>query len=78
MSILTPWKITGNSEGLGALNSQNLKIKEWSLTGISGLGEMQTEINFHGRDMDIFWKNTFTIKLGSLLKIIQIHGFHSC
>ena len=39
ISIPTPWKVNGNSEGMGALKSQKFKRNVWGLTGISrGVG----------------------------------------
>ena len=39
ISIPTPWKVDGNSEGVGGLKSQNFKRKVWGLTGNSrGVG----------------------------------------
>ena len=39
ISIPTPWKVNGNSEGVGGLNSQNFKQKVWGLSGNSrGVG----------------------------------------
>ena len=39
ISILTPWKVNGNSEGVGGLKSQTFKRKVWGLSGNSrGVG----------------------------------------
>ena len=39
MSIPTPWRVNGNSEGVGGLESQDVKRNVWGLTGISrGVG----------------------------------------
>ena len=39
ISIPTPWKVNGNSEGVGGLKSQNFKRKVWGLSGNSrGVG----------------------------------------
>ena len=39
ISIPTPWKVNGNSKGVGGLKSQNSKRPVWGLTGISrGVG----------------------------------------
>ena len=39
ISIPVPWKVNGNSEGVGGLKSQNFKRNVWGLTGISrGVG----------------------------------------
>ena len=34
ISIPAPWKINGNSEGVGGLESENFKSNVWGLTGI--------------------------------------------
>ena len=42
ISILTPWKVNGNSEGVGGLESQNFKRNVLNLTGISsGVGGLK-------------------------------------
>ena len=33
ISIPTPWKVSGNSKGVGGLKCQNFKRKVWGLTG---------------------------------------------
>jgi len=33
-SIPAPWKVNGNSEGVGDLKSQKISRKVWGLTGI--------------------------------------------
>ena len=39
ISIPTPWKVNGNSEGVGGLKSQNFKRNVLGVTGISrGVG----------------------------------------
>ena len=39
ISIPTPWKVNGNSKGVGGLKSQNFKRPVWGLTGNSrGVG----------------------------------------
>ena len=44
ISIPTPWKVNGNSEGVGGLKSQNFKRKVWGSTGNSrGVGGIQTK-----------------------------------
>ena len=58
ISIPTPWKVNGNSEGVGGLESQNFKRDVWGLTGISrGVVGFKPK-TFRGRGMDIFWNNT--------------------
>ena len=62
ISIPTPWKVNGNSEGVGGLKSQNFKRPVQGLTGISrgveggggGEGGGFKPKTFCGRGMDIF------------------------
>ena len=43
MSMPTPWKVNGNSVGVGALEGQNFKRKVWGLSetsrGVGGLNQ---------------------------------------
>ena len=44
ISIPTPWKVNGNSEGVGGLEKQTFKSNALGLTGISrGVRGIQTE-----------------------------------
>ena len=44
ISIPTPWKVNGNSEGVGGLKSKNFERKVWGLTGNSrGVGGIHTK-----------------------------------
>ena len=59
ISIPTPWKVNGNSEGVGGgLESQNFKSNVYQKT-------------LRIRGMDIFWNNTFQ-KLASLFAFESI------
>ena len=61
ISIPTPQKVSGNSEGVGGLKSQNFLRKVWGLTGISkGVGGFKPK-TFRVRHMDIFWDNPIDI-----------------
>ena len=58
ISISTPWKVNGNSEGVRSLKSQNVKRKVGDLTGNSGgVGDLNQK-TLRGRGIDIFWNNT--------------------
>ena len=58
ISIPTPWKVNGNSKGVGGLQRKygaELEFpKGWEGSNLK---------TFHGRGMDIFWKNTIQYKI---------------
>ena len=65
ISISTPWKVNGNSKGVGDLKSQSFLKKSMELNwnfqrggGGGGGGRDSNPKTFCGRGMDIFWNNT--------------------
>ena len=76
ISIPTPWKVNGNSEGVGGLKSQNFKRKVWGLSGNSrgvGGGGGLNQKTFCGRGMDILWNNTILVKSYKMFLITAIN-----
>ena len=72
ISIPTPWKVNGNSEGVGGgLESQNFKRNVWGLTEMCRAVGDSNQKTFRRRGMDIFWNNTFQ-KLASLFAFESI------
>ena len=66
ISIPTAWKVNGNSEGVGALESQNFKRNALGLTGISrGVADSNQKPS-RGRGMDI--SGTIQYKIMTTLK----------
>ena len=71
ISIPTPWKVNGNSEGVGVSKAKILNLRPvWGLTGISrGVGGDSNQKTFRGRGIDILWNNTLLKKLWRVLGI---------
>ena len=74
ISIPTPWKVNGNSEGVRGLKGQNFKRKVWDLSGNSsgvGWGGLNQK-TFRGRSMDTFWNSTFRVTCRILSWIFKL------
>ena len=78
MSMLTPWKVNGNSKEEGGFKSlifwnESMTLK-WNFCRVGGV---QLKKTYHGRGMDVFWNNAFRIDRQMSFSINRFACFES-
>ena len=74
ISIPTPWKVNGNSEGVGGLKSQNFKREVWGSSGNSrGVGGVKPK-NLLWEGYGYFMEQHIIIMMRILIIIFQTYN----